>query len=93
MEQVTFTQQPRQKQSLVLLSALSQKVVLLQRLAQNPGEPYRSAWLATAITSYIIYLNSVLATHQNDAEVVCNAAQLKDELQQALLTFQQCSRS
>ena len=92
MEQVTFTQQPEQKQSLVLLSALSQKIVLLQRLAQNPGEPYHSAWLSTAIPSYIIYLNSVLATHQNDVEVVRNAAQLKDELQETLLTYLLSSR-
>lgn len=92
MEQLIFTQLPQQKHSLELLSVLSQKIELLQRLAQCPGEPYRSNWLASAIPSYIIYLNSLLATHQTTDDVVRNATQLKEELQKAFSTYHQCSK-
>lgn len=87
MEQITFTQLPQQTQSLAMLSALSQKIVLLQRLAQNPGEPYRSAWLATAIPSYITYLNSVIASPKNDDDVVASSTELKGQLQEVLSTY------
>lgn len=92
MEQTTITQLPQQKQSLELLSALSQKLELLKRIAQCPGEPFRSNWLASAIPAYIIYLNSVLKTHQNDASVMRHATQVKEELQQALLNYQKCTQ-
>lgn len=93
MEQITFTQLPQQTQSLAMLSALSQKIVLLQRLAQNPGEPYRRAWLSTAIASYITYLNSVITSHQDDGDVVFRSTQLKEQLQDALLAYNQATNS